>query len=115
LADFNGGKITSDTGALLLRQVDKRIGLIDAVSSCIPDPRNPSFTKHDQRAMLAQRIYAIAMGYEDAVLLGMSEQPEKSAFIVGNCDFELKNGSGFCGRGFIAGARFEPTTLLSKL
>ena len=65
LADFNGGKITSDTGTLLLRQVDKRIGLIAAVSSCIPDPRNPSFTKHDQRAMLAQRIYAIAMGYED--------------------------------------------------
>jgi hypothetical protein len=42
LADFNGGMITSDTAALLLRQVDKRIGLIDAVSSCIPDPRHPS-------------------------------------------------------------------------
>lgn len=65
LADFNGGKITSDTGALLLRQVDKRIGLIDAIGNCITDPRHPSFTKHDQRAMLAQRIYAIAMGYED--------------------------------------------------
>jgi hypothetical protein len=35
-------------------------------------------------------------------------------FVVGNCDFELKNGSGFWGRGFIAGARYEPTTLLSK-
>ena len=65
LADFNGGKITSDTGALLLRQVDKRIGLIDAINNCIPDPRHPSLTKHDQRTMLAQRIYAIAMGYED--------------------------------------------------
>ena len=68
LADFSGGKITSDTGALLLRQVDKRIGLIDAVSSCIPDPRHPSFRKHDQRAMLVQRIYTIAMGYEDLTL-----------------------------------------------
>lgn len=65
LADFNGGKITSDTGALLLRQVDKRIGLINEISNCIPDPRNPIFTKHDQRAMLAQRIYAIAMGDKD--------------------------------------------------
>ena len=64
LADFNGGKITSDTGALLLRQVDKRIGLIDGVSSCILDPRNPSFATHDQQAMLVQRIYAIEMGYE---------------------------------------------------
>jgi len=34
--------------------------------------------------------------------------------LYGNCDFELKNGSGFWDRGFIAGARFEPTTLLSK-
>jgi len=65
LADFNGGKITSDAGALLLRQVDNRIGLMDAISNCIPDPRHPSFTKHNQRSMLAQRIYAIAMGYED--------------------------------------------------
>jgi hypothetical protein len=65
LADFNGGKITSDAGALLLREADKRIGLIDAISNCIPDPRHPSFTRHDQRAMLSQRIYAIAMGYED--------------------------------------------------
>lgn len=65
LADFSGGKITSDAGALLLREVDKRIGLINAISNCIPDPRNPSFTKHDQRAMPAQRIYAIALGCED--------------------------------------------------
>lgn len=65
LADFNGPKITSDAGALLLREVDKHIGLIDAISDCIPDRRHPSFTRHDQPAMLAQRIYAIAMGYED--------------------------------------------------
>jgi len=38
--------------------------------------------------------------------LGMSELPEKSAFVVGNCDLELKNGSGFWGRGFIAGASY---------
>lgn len=65
MADFNGGKTTSDAGALLLRQVDKCISLIDAISDCIPDPRNPSLTRHDQRAMLVQRIYAITVGYED--------------------------------------------------
>ena len=42
-ADFKGGAITSDAGAVLLREVDKRLGLIDAINACIPDPRNPFF------------------------------------------------------------------------
>jgi hypothetical protein len=64
-ADFNGGSLTSDAGALLLRELDRRVGLIDAINSCIPDPRNPFYTIHTQRTMLAQRIFGIALGYED--------------------------------------------------
>jgi hypothetical protein len=64
-ADWNGGLLTSDAGTLLLREVDRRIGLIDALSRCIPDPRNPHFIVHDQRTLLAQRIFGIALGYED--------------------------------------------------
>jgi hypothetical protein len=64
-ADFNGGSLTSDAGALLLRELDKRIGLIDAINHCIPDPRNPFYTVHQQKTMLAQRIFGIALGYED--------------------------------------------------
>lgn len=65
LADFNGGNLTSDAGALLLREVDKHLGLINAINNCIPDPRNPFYTVHQQKAMLAQRIFGIALGYED--------------------------------------------------
>ena len=64
-ADFNGGSLTSDAGALLLREVDKRIGLIDAVKRCIPDPRNEFFIVHQQKTMLSQRIFGISLGYED--------------------------------------------------
>ena len=64
-ANFNGGHLTSDAGAALLREVDKRIGLIDAIVNCIGDPRQPAKITHDLRTMLAQRIFAIAMGYED--------------------------------------------------
>jgi hypothetical protein len=64
-ADFNGGTLTSDAGAVLLRELDKRLGLIDAVNRCIPDPRNEFFIVHQQRTMLAQRIFGIALGYED--------------------------------------------------
>jgi hypothetical protein len=65
VADFQGGRLTSDAGALLLREVAEKIGLFDAINAAIPDPRNPAFLIHDQRAMTAQRVVAIALGYED--------------------------------------------------
>jgi Transposase DDE domain group 1 len=65
VADFQGGRLTSDAGALLLRQVADKIGLFDALDAVIPDPRHPVFLVHEQRAMIAQRITAIALGYED--------------------------------------------------
>jgi hypothetical protein len=64
-ADFNGGSLTSDAGALLLREADKHLGLINEINNCIPDPRNQFFIAHQQRTMLAQRIFGIALGYED--------------------------------------------------
>jgi hypothetical protein len=65
VADFLGGRLTSDAGALLLREVGQKTGLFDALNNVIPDPRNPVFIIHDQKSMLAQRIVAIALGYED--------------------------------------------------
>jgi hypothetical protein len=65
VADFCGGRLTSDSGALLLREVADRLGLFDALDAAIPDPRHPVYIVHDQKAMLAQRIMAIALGYED--------------------------------------------------
>ena len=65
VADFLGGRLTSDAGILLLKEVDQRIGLIDAINEAIPDPRDPLMTVHKQRTMLTQRIFSIALGYED--------------------------------------------------
>jgi len=64
-ADFAGGTLTSDAGGLLLREVDRRCGLIDALSGCLSDPRDPRRITHALRTMLAQRIYGLALGYED--------------------------------------------------
>lgn len=64
-ADFEGGRLTSDAGLLLLREVDRRLNLLDAVDQAIPDPRDPRYTVHEQRELLAQRILALASGYED--------------------------------------------------
>jgi hypothetical protein len=65
VSDFAGGTLTSDGGALLLRQADRQLGLIESLDQVIPDPRHPALITHQQITMLRQRIFAIAMGYED--------------------------------------------------
>ena len=65
VADFAGGTLTSDAGGLLLREVDRRLGLIGALADGLTDPRDPARIVHDQCTMLAQRIFGIALGYED--------------------------------------------------
>src|SRR5262249_53068931 len=65
VADFLGGRLTSDAGALLLRETGEQTGLFRALDRVIPDPRDPAPIAHDQRALIAQRIIALALGYED--------------------------------------------------
>src|SRR5688572_28408799 len=64
-ADFSAGALTTDAGALLLREADRRLGLLDALDRAVPDPRHPELITHPQRALLAQRVFGIACGYED--------------------------------------------------
>jgi len=62
---FTGGEVSSDGGAMLLRQVDKKLGLIAELDKAIKDPRNPNLITHKQKDLLKQRIFALALGYED--------------------------------------------------
>ncbi len=64
-ANFDGGDISSDGGVLLLRQADCLLGLSRAVAAVLSDPRRQSSCDHDVHALLRQRLYAIALGYED--------------------------------------------------
>lgn len=64
-ADFTGGEISSDLGALLLAVVDRRIGLIDRLTGAVVDSRHPSYITHPMRDLLTQRVFQIASGYED--------------------------------------------------
>ena len=65
VANFKGGAITSDAGVLLLREVDKKIKLTKNISKFLPDHRQKGKIKHTTLDMLRQRIYALALGYED--------------------------------------------------
>ena len=64
-AAFDGGSITSNAGALLLRSVDRALGLFDRVAACFTDHRDPRLTEHSVRTLVAQRITGIALGHED--------------------------------------------------
>jgi hypothetical protein len=65
MIDFQGAKITSDVGFLLLREIDDRSKIIDPMGDCLEDLRSPAHTKHSLVQMIRQRVYQIAAGYED--------------------------------------------------
>jgi hypothetical protein len=64
-ANFSGGDVSSDGGILLLREGDRRLGLVQALDAVLPDPRAPELITHRQADLLRQRIYGLALGYED--------------------------------------------------
>jgi len=97
-ARFDGGAITSDAGGLLLREEEAKTGILRRFAACFTDHRNPERVEHTVPELMAQRIFALALGYEDlndhdalrydpllAVLVGKAEHPAKGGnprFIV---------------------------------
>ena len=65
VAEFSGAQLTTEGGALLLRATDGKVGLLRRVVSCFSDARDPQRIEHELSEMLAQRIYGLALGYED--------------------------------------------------
>jgi len=65
VAAFDGGRITSDAGALLLGATDRVIGLTRRLAACFTDGRNPKLIEHDVATLVMQRVVGIALGYED--------------------------------------------------
>ena len=65
-ADFDGGRLTSDGGVMLLAMAERRLGIAERLARCFPDRRDPSRITHTLADMIRARIFAIACGYEDA-------------------------------------------------
>jgi Transposase DDE domain group 1 len=65
LADFDGGAISSDGGVLLLREAERLTGIIRQFAACFTDHRDPDLIEHSVEELLAQRVYGLALGYED--------------------------------------------------
>jgi hypothetical protein len=67
VADFGGGAITSNAGALLLGKADEAVGIIDSFAACFDDGRKAGLIEHTVRTLVGQRIIGIALGHEDLV------------------------------------------------
>ena len=65
VAAFDGGAITSDGGGLLLGVTDRALGLLDRFAACFRDSRRPELIEHEVRTLIGQRVFGIALGYED--------------------------------------------------
>lgn len=65
VADFEGGHLSSDGGALLLREVDESGEYVSRFSDCFTDHRNPELVDHELVSLLRQRVFGLALGYED--------------------------------------------------
>jgi len=88
VARFDGGTISSDGGAFLLRQTDRRLNLLPRLAECFLDGRNQEQVEHTILEMVSQRIYGLALGYED---LNDHEQLRKDAvfgLLAGRDDLE---------------------------
>jgi hypothetical protein len=65
LAEFDGGALTSDAGGLLLGAADRRLDLVGRLAGCFCDARDPRFVEHSVATLVGQRVFGIALGYED--------------------------------------------------
>src|SRR5215475_5529659 len=65
VAGFDGGNITSNAGALLLGQVDRGLGLVRRFAQCFIDRRDPRYVEHRVETLVGQRVFGLALGYED--------------------------------------------------
>lgn len=65
VADFDAGHVSSDGGSLLLRETDETLGVVERLAECFTDHRDPELIDHALPSLLRQRIYGIALGYED--------------------------------------------------
>lgn len=65
VAAFDGGHLSSDGGALLLRETDRRFGITRRLAQCFTDHRHPELIEHSVEELVAQRLYGLALGYED--------------------------------------------------
>jgi len=108
VADFAGGRITSDAGALLLGATDKAIGLIGRFAACFSDGRNPEAIEHTMQTLVGQRVLGIALGYEDLVDHDELRHDPVMAVIAGKLEARRKECAPLAGKSTLSRLEHAP-------
>jgi hypothetical protein len=98
VAGFDGGSITSDAGALLLGATDRAIKLVDRFAGCFADTRNPALIEHEVKTLVGQRVFAIALGYEDLIDHDELRHDPVMAVLVGKLEAGRKDCAPLAGK-----------------
>src|SRR5437667_10486473 len=88
VAGFDGGAMTSDGGALLLRETDRRLNLLPRLAECFLDGRSPLLVEHTVEQLVSQRVYGLALGYEDLNDHEQLRQDPLLRMLAGKADVE---------------------------
>ena len=109
VAGFDGGEITSDAGALLLGATDRAIGLVSQFAACFDDDRTQALVEHRIDAMVTQRVFGIALGYEDLIDHDQLRHDPIFAALAGKLTARRKNCAPLAGKSTLNRLEHAPT------
>ena len=114
IADFSGGRITSDAGIILLAELDKKLKITAKFAKCFQDYRDSSYTDYSVHQLLAQRIYGIVLGYEDVNDHDKLRYDPALAIALGKLNFIESNQRILAGKSTINRLEYCPETITNQ-
>ena len=114
IADFTGGRITSDGGIVLLAELDKKLRITAKFAECFRDYRDSSYVDYSVHQLLAQRVYGIGLGYEDVNDHDKLRYDPALAIALGKLDFINSKKTGLAGKSTINRLEYCPETISNQ-
>ncbi len=114
IADFEGGKITSDAGIVLMASLDKKLGITKRFAECFRDHRNPNYLDYSVYQLLAQRVYGIILGYEDVNDHDKLRYDPALAIALEKLNFINSNEALLAGKSTLNRLEYCPETILNQ-
>lgn len=114
IANFEGGIITSDAGIVLIAELDKKLKITERFAECFQDHRNLSYIDYSVHQLLAQRVYGIALGYEDVNDHDKLRHDPALAIALKKLDFIDSTQADLAGKSTINRLKYCPDTVINQ-
>ena len=114
IANFNGGRITSDAGIVLLAELDKKLKITEKFAKCFRDYRDSSYVEYSVHQLLAQRVYGIVLGYEDVNDHDKLRYDPALAIALRKLNFIESNQKTLAGKSTINRLEYCPETIINQ-